>query len=454
VLLSSAESKSKDAGKSERMLNYLNHEFVDQKHLIELQYLNLKDIIDLEEIIPKVQEVLLEHKEVAVDVFVSPGTPMMQVAWMLLYMSHVIPHLRLIQGVEGAKTSTGRPEFRVIHFEQSETLRALFVKSGEMELPYVGEQTFWLSPVLKPVYQQAQLVASVAKREITVLIQGESGTGKENLAQFLHAQSTRKGKSFKAINCAAISPTLLESRLFGSKKGAYTGANQDQMGLFESCEGGTLFLDEIGDIGPEFQQSLLRVLQEGTIYPVGSTEPRQVDVKVITATHQDLRRLCQEGKFRWDLFYRLTTVVLKLPPLREYPPTEQEALLHHLLATRAAFFERKMLTISPSVRQQLRSYAFPGNIRELIHLIDRWYIFCTGEVREEDIPVELLQRGGEHSWSLHEVERKHIEKALKHFNYNLTQTSSQLGIAKNTLKARIREFGIPFSTTDESDFPS
>jgi transcriptional regulator with PAS, ATPase and Fis domain len=351
--------------------------------------------------------------------------------------------MRLIQGVEGSKTRSGRPAFDVLHFEQSETLRALFVKSTETEKAFSPDGAFHLSPVLERVYKQAQLVSAVPKREVTVLIQGESGTGKEHLDHFLHAQSARKNKRFTAVNCAAISPALLESRLFGHKKSAFTGASQDQIGLFESCDGGTLFLDEIGDIGPEFQQSLLRVLQEGTVCPVGGNEAKRVDVKVMTATHQNLRGLCQEGKFRWDLFYRLTTVVLALPPLREYPTTEREALTEYLLKSRAVFFERKVLKLQKTVREKLLAYAFPGNIRELIHLIDRWYIFCAEEVRAEDVSAELLQNDLTHSWRLEDVEHQHIEKALKHFDYNLSKTSTQLGLAKNTLKTRIKGFGIP-----------
>lgn len=438
-LLTSAASSKADSGKSEKFANYLNHQFKEHGHKVELKYMDIEDVIDPEEIISKLQPLLFEHRNSEVHAFISPGTPMMQVAWVSLYMTKVIPDLKLIQGIEASKTISKKPEFRFREFNLSLGVRALFVKSTEaLDLPETDSK-FFQAEILKPVYKKAALAAAVPQREISVLIHGDSGTGKENLANFIHKSSNRKNKKFIAVNCASIGDQLLESRLFGHIKGTFTDAKEDRKGYFEDCDGGTLFLDEIGDTSPYFQQSLLRVLQEGIITRSGSTAPLKVDVKVIAASHRNLKSLCEEGKFRWDLYYRLATVELKLPTLRDYPKEDREGILNHLIKTRAAFFEKPELKFAKPVKDAFLTYPFPGNIRELQHMLDRCYIFCEDDINIQLIPEEMLVTPAEYSWKLKDIRKKHVIKALKYFQCNLSQTAEELDISYNTLMSIIKD---------------
>jgi transcriptional regulator with AAA-type ATPase domain len=432
-LLTSVESSKADNGRSEKFVNYIKHQFGGTGHEVELIYMGIEDIIDPEEILSKLQPVLFKHWDSEVHAFISPGTPMMQVAWVSLYMSKAIPDLKLIQGIEASKAKSKKPEFRFRDFNLSSGARALFVKSTKSIDQPESDGKIFQAEILKPVYKKAALAAAVPQREISVLIQGDSGTGKENLAHYIHHTSTRKNKKFIAVNCASIGDQLLESRLFGFEKGTFTDAKEDRKGFFEDCDGGTLFLDEIGDITPYFQQSLLRVLQEGTITRSGNTIPIEVDVKVIAATHKNLKALCEEGKFRWDLYYRLATVEIKLPPLREYPKVDREGILNHLIKSRAAFFDKPKLKLTKVVKNAFITYPFPGNIRELQHMLDRCYIFCEDDINIQDIPEEMSVIPAEHSWKIKDVKKNLVTKALKYFNYNLSQTHKELGICYNTL---------------------
>ncbi|WP_062542413.1 sigma 54-interacting transcriptional regulator [Rufibacter tibetensis] len=444
-LLTSAASREADGGRSEKLAKYLNHQYADEKHKVELLYLDIENVIDPEEIISKVQPLLFEQRAHEVHAFISTGTPMMQVAWVSLYMAKAIPHLRLIQGVEASKTKSKFPEFNFREFTQSQGVRALFVKSTESIHFPESDEGFFEAEILKPIYKKAAMAAAVPKREISVLIQGESGTGKEHLAQFMHQASARKNKKFIAVNCASMGDHLLESRLFGYVKGAFTDAREDCKGYFEDCDGGTLFLDEIGDTSPQFQQSLLRVLQEGVITRVGSTTPIKVDVKTIAATHKHLKSLCEESKFRWDLYYRLTTVELKLPPLRHYAKNDREGILNHLISSRADFFEKKPLELSKEVKTAFMKYSFPGNIRELQHMIDRCYIFCEDEAALQEIPEEITRNPQEFSWKMDDIKKTHVTKALTFFDYNLSRTADELDISYNTLVKHIKTMKIDTS---------
>jgi two-component system, NtrC family, response regulator HydG len=441
-LLTSAASVKADTGQSEKFANYLKHQFDDFKHKIELVYMDIQDIIDPEEIILKLQPLLHNHRNDEVHAFISPGTPMMQVAWVSLYMAKVIPDLKLIQGVEAAKSKSGKPEFRFREFNLSLGVKALFAKSTEAVESFDSDTKFFHAEILDPVYKKAMLAAAVPQREISVLIQGESGTGKENLAHYIHKASTRKNKKFTPVNCASISDQLLESRLFGHVKGTFTDAKEDRKGYFEDCNGGTLFLDEIGDTSPAFQQSLLRVLQDGHITRSGSTTPIKVDVKVITATHKNLKALCEEGKFRWDLYYRLATVELKLPSLRQYPKTDREGILNYLIKSRAEFFDKPLIKLSKEVRDAFIKYPFPGNIRELQHMLDRCYIFCEDDININIIPEEMTVIPVEHSWKIKDMKINLATKALRYFDYNLSHTHKELGISYNTLVTLIENENI------------
>jgi two-component system response regulator HydG len=239
------------------------------------------------------------------------------------------------------------------------------------------------SDVMHDLYNRIHKVAPTAA---TVLIHGETGTGKELVARALHEESQRRDHLMISVNCAAIPETLIESELFGHEKGAFTGAASTREGLVAAADGGTLFLDEIGELPLEAQARLLRVLQEGEVRPLGSVESRKVDVRLIAATHRDLRRLAKEGKFREDLYFRINVVQLELPPLRERGK-DIINIAESLLQRYCAQFGKPLLRLSPEAVQAITTYTWPGNVRELENAMQRAVILCEDE---KEISHELL----------------------------------------------------------------
>jgi sigma-54 specific flagellar transcriptional regulator A len=237
-----------------------------------------------------------------------------------------------------------------------------------------------------------QLVATMANSNATVMITGESGTGKELLARLLHEQSDRCGANFVPINCAAIPKDLLESELFGHRKGAFTGAVADRIGRFELAHGGTIFLDEIGDMSLDMQVKLLRVLQERTVDPIGGTRQIQVDVRVVAATHRDLETEIAAGRFREDLYYRLNVLPMVTPPLRERNTDVPELLA--FFAKKCANFGKQPIRFKPDFLAALQKYPWPGNVRELSNVVDRFSTLYAGqELDLRAIPPTLLPKG-------------------------------------------------------------
>ena len=235
-------------------------------------------------------------------------------------------------------------------------------------------------------HQMLQMVERVAPSDVTVLLCGETGTGKDLLARALHARSARREQPLITVNCAALPTSLVESELFGHEKGAFTGAVQRRLGRFEAADSGTLFLDEIGDLPPEAQAKLLRVLEHGAFERLGSTHTRTVNVRVVAATNQPLEQLMTEGKFRADLFYRLNVFPIHLPSLRERP--EDIGLLAHYFTQKFRVRLKKKITrIDPPALARLRAYPWPGNVRELEHLIERAVLLADGEVLTVDVPL-------------------------------------------------------------------
>jgi sigma-54 specific flagellar transcriptional regulator A len=236
------------------------------------------------------------------------------------------------------------------------------------------------------------LIATVANASATVLISGESGTGKELVARALHDESDRAGGRFVPVNCAAIPKELVEAELFGHRKGAFTGAVTDRVGRFELAHGGTLFLDEIGDLPLDIQVKLLRVLQERSVDPVGSTKSVDIDVRVVSASHKDLEAEVKAGRFREDLYYRLNVLPLRTPALRERTEDISEIVAHH--AQRLAPKGRNAIRFSPDMMLALKSYQWPGNVRELINLIDRFTALFPGqEIGLRTVPAAMLPKG-------------------------------------------------------------
>jgi DNA-binding NtrC family response regulator len=295
------------------------------------------------------------------------------------------------------------------------------------------------SPRMKELLEMAKKVAPTSA---TVLLTGESGTGKEVLARCIHSNSPRAERVFVAVNCAALSPSLIESELFGHEKGAFTGAVGQHAGRFERADGGTLFLDEIGELDGNLQSKLLRVLQERTFERVGGQRQIMTDVRVIAATNRDLKKSVAEGRFREDLYYRLNTFPLELPPLRERP-ADIPALARFFLARAAREFGKPALELSEPALDKLAAYAWPGNVRELENLMERVAILCDARVEAGDIPLAAPggpeRPGAQANWK--EIERRAIEDSLRRHHGNRTRAAKELGISLRKLQYRLKEYG-------------
>ena len=294
--------------------------------------------------------------------------------------------------------------------------------------------------------------ARVAQSDTTVLLEGESGTGKELLAKALHFHSARKRAPFVTINCGAIPEQLLESELFGHRRGSFTGAVGDKQGKFEAANGGTIFLDEIGELPTLLQVKILRVLQEREIDKVGDTRPHKVDVRVIAATNRDLEKMVADGGFRDDLYYRLAVVSIRVPPLRERSD-DIPLLVDHFLGKHAERLGRPRPIVEKSVYSAFNLYSWPGNIRELENVIERALVLDKdGGLGLDDLPERLRTR--EHrvanlnmelpdeGISLEDVERELLLAALHKHNWNQTRAAAFLNITRSTLLYRMQKFGL------------
>jgi len=300
------------------------------------------------------------------------------------------------------------------------------------------------SPSMRQLIDLAQRVAKV---DSTVLISGESGTGKERVARLVHNASSRAPGPFIAVNCGAITETLLESELFGHVKGAFTGAMQERPGLFESANGGTLLLDEVGEVSPAMQVKLLRVLQEREIRRVGESTTRPIDVRVLAATNRELTQEIAEGRFRMDLYYRLHVVELPVPPLRKR--REDILPLARILLTEAAGrLSRPVSELSSRAADQLLRYDWPGNVRELENAMERAVALAQGGHAEvEDLPEEVRQAVPVPVLSspvkqLEAIEKEYILAVLDLNSGNQARTAEQLGIGSATLYRKLRSYGL------------
>ncbi len=282
-----------------------------------------------------------------------------------------------------------------------------------------------------------ELARKVAPTNATVLLTGESGTGKEVLARCIHLNSARSERVFVPVNCAALSPTLIESELFGHEKGAFTGAVGQHLGRFERAHGGTLFLDEIGELDGNLQAKLLRVLQEKTFERVGGTRQITVDVRVIAATNRNLKRLVADGGFREDLFYRLNRFPLEIPPLRDRL-SDVEPLAAHFLARAARELGKPAPKLTKAAVRAIQSYRWPGNVRELENIMERMAILCGERVDAADLSMLPMEDRRPVLWR--EIERQAIEDALRANGSSRTQAAQQLGISVRTLQYRLKEY--------------
>jgi len=283
--------------------------------------------------------------------------------------------------------------------------------------------------------QLTALIHKVAKTDATVLLLGESGTGKDLVSRAIHMLSKRKDKPYLAQFCGSIPDSLLESELFGFKKGSFTGANNDKKGLFEVCNEGTFLLDEIGDISMSLQAKLLRVLENKEIIRIGETYPVKVDVRIITATNKNLKQLVKEGKFREDLFYRLNVFPITIPPLRDRRGDVQ-LLANHF----AKIYFGKQIEITQEAKNKLENYHWPGNVRQLDNVIQRAAILCDNEVlMPEHIIIEEGDELTNFSGTLESFEKLILHKRLKEFNGNRTQTAKSLGVSVRWIQMKLKE---------------
>jgi two-component system response regulator HydG len=294
------------------------------------------------------------------------------------------------------------------------------------------------------------LIRRLSTSAATVLVTGESGTGKELVARSIHEGSPRKGRPFVPLNCAAIPDSLLESELFGHKRGAFTDARADRAGLFIEAHGGTLFLDEIAELSPSLQAKLLRVLQEGEIRPLGASRAERVDVRVIAATNKDLEPRLKSGAFREDLFYRLNVIHIHLPPLRERAE-DLLALSEHFLAAASARAGKEVRALHESAKKALLAHPWPGNVRELENTIERAVALCeSGVIRAEDLPASVRERRAAEAdaqltalargLTLAEVEREYIQRVLTAEGGNKTRAAQRLGLDRKTLYRKLEEY--------------
>lgn len=347
--------------------------------------------------------------------------------------------------------------------KQTEVKSQNVSEPGTRTLSAAQERLLGHSPLIAEV---RQLISKLAKSNVPVYIAGESGSGKEQAARSIHEQSARKDKAFVAVNCGAIPEALMESEFFGYKKGSFTGADSDRAGFFQHADGGTLFLDEVADLPLSMQVKLLRAIQERAVRRIGEMEEKQVDVRLICATHKDLNALVESGQFRQDLFYRLNVVSITMPPLRELRddlPELIQVLLQRILRD-------ETMTLSPAAEQALLQYSYPGNFRELENILERAIALSKNHIIEvDDLQIQSLSFDNQRNLSvddvrnsagenpartdfqfghtqiqdyLDDVERHILQQALAQTRYNRTQAAKLLGISFRSMRYRMERLGI------------
>jgi transcriptional regulator with PAS, ATPase and Fis domain len=424
--------------------NHINHQFSSllgslsndfKNHKITPQYFNIsKETKSLDVIHSKISELVLKNKESELHFSVSTGNRIMQLAWSLLHSTEKDINSKLVQ----LEKDDNEWNLQFLNIQKSNDTKSSIIKA---EMEDKGE--YCLTETLKPIYERASNLAQADTSKVSILINGESGTGKEHLANHIHALSSRREKPYYSINCGAFNDELLRSELFGYQKGSFTGANEDKKGYFELADGGTLFLDEIGDISPYMQQSLLRVLQSGEFQPVGSAENIKVDVKIISATNKNLKDLSDKGKFRLDLLYRLSTVKLELPPLRERGLKEINTLLEHFINFYPPEFKTKKITLNSKSLKRLQSYSYPGNVRELENIVLGLYAMYKQKIETEDLPEEVMLDLSKTSFREEEATKQHYIKTIKQLE-GLSQNAicNALGVTINTFKDKVKKWNI------------
>ncbi|MEO7731360.1 MAG: sigma-54 dependent transcriptional regulator [Kofleriaceae bacterium] len=395
-----------------------------------------------------------EHRPL--DVLLSSGTPQAQTLWVILVQARMLrarmlqvipaafvphPHPRAIREV--SLDIDGFPEIRVLREEVTRLRAEVRARSSKL---IAG------SDAMRELLER---VVRVAHSELPVLVFGETGAGKELVARAIHDGSPRADGPFIAENCGAIADSMLASELFGHEAAAFTGATGRHRGLFEQAAGGTIFLDEIGELPPQVQAMLLRVLQERTVRRVGGEQAVKVDVRVVAATHRDLAQMVQDGQFREDLYYRLRGATLTVPPLRERL-TDLPAMIDAFLREATIQGRARKLPIAPEAMRLLAAYPWPGNVRELRSEVHRWAVFCDDHVSPADLAPEIRAGGARAprraspiaagtttlEAAVRDAEHTAITSALAAHSGNLSRTARALGIERNTLKRKLAALGL------------
>ncbi|HSD90200.1 MAG TPA: sigma 54-interacting transcriptional regulator, partial [Kofleriaceae bacterium] len=329
----------------------------------------------------------------------------------------------------------------------------------EVERQFGFENVIARSPAMREILS---LVARIAGSTASVLITGESGTGKELIARAIHYNSPRANGAFVGVNLAAVPEGLIESELFGHKKGAFTDARADKNGLFVEADNGSIFLDEIGELALPLQAKLLRVLQEHEVRPLGATKNQRVDVRVIAATNKNLETMLADGSFREDLYYRLNVIQLDLPPLRSRPEDIVPIAEHILEGFARRDGNRKRWRLSPEAQHLLLAYHWPGNVRELNNVLERGVALCQGEmIADDDLPSQVREKRSAdflgaavaRRMSLAELEREFIERVLEDEAGNKTRAAQRLGLDRKTLYRKLDEYAKASAAPTETPDP-
>ncbi len=329
-----------------------------------------------------------------------------------------------------------------------ETLSRYAALSKNGEGAFIFDDIIGTSTVIKEVNN---LIRRAAASDSNVLITGESGTGKELVARDIHRWSPRREQPFMPINCSAIPDTLLESELFGFEKGAFTGANYTKKGILEIAGGGTVFFDEIGEVSPLFQTKVLRVIQEGEVMRIGGARPIRIDVRIIAATNKDLKLACKKGVFREDLFYRLNVINIQLPPLRQRMEDIPGLAVHFVKKHAPKRKDILIHNITGEAMDILKSYSYPGNVRELENIIEHAISFANyAEILPSDLPYELLQSGIKKRATTPKMreavamyEKELIWTALQEARGNISKAAASLGVYRQQLQRKIKQLKIP-----------
>lgn len=398
---------------------------------VYLKSMNLHDVTDVGAIKSKIDDLLieLEKQYETIEIFISPGSPAMQIAWYLLGIEKAEQHnIKFFKRRPEKYSKTNENEY--LSFESSNFAKSTNVReityNDSSKIPYISES-------LKEVYDRGYQVAG--NNKTTVLIHGETGTGKEYLAKYIHDNSHRKNQPYVKINCGAYRGELLESRLFGFEKGAFTGAMKQTKGAFEDADGGTIFLDEIGDISPRMQVALLRVLEEKTISRIGSTNEIKVDVRVIAASNKKLWKLCIEKKFRYDLYYRLAIVELTIPSFREFSGNERKSWIEYYIESMYTKLGKRYLkNISKDLWNYLLNYPFYGNLREVRNAIESIYTFSNEKASIDDLPKWMIENEDKKYLKLDDFILRYVNEVVEFCGGNLTKAGEILDISRTTVR--------------------